>query len=91
MLDANSTLKKSSFNARSAEETVDLLNENFGPEDCDRLAFIAGMINIAVYEKRSNEALFWSLVFARRERHPLSEATRRELHALLDESRNWEA
>ena len=91
MRDAGSPSNEGDWNTRSAEETVSFLNRNFGPDDCDRQALIAGMINIAIYEKRSNEALFWSVVFVRRERSPLSEEIRRELQALLDDSRNWKA
>ena len=91
MLDAQSTLKESDWKTRSAEETVSFLNENFGPGEGDRLALIACMINVAIFEKRPVDALFWSTVLARRERLPLSETTRRELQALLDDSRKWDA
>ena len=91
MIDVGATLKASDGKTRSAEETVSFLNENFGPDECDRLALIACMINIAVYENRPMDALLWSTVFVRRERRPLSKATRRELQALLDDSRNWNA
>jgi hypothetical protein len=77
------------WNHRSAEDAANFLNENFGPDECDRLALIAFMISIAVYEKKQNKALFWSVVAARRERRALDEATRCELLALLDVSRNW--
>ena len=91
MFDAAPPFEQGDWKTRSAEETVSFLNENFGPEDCDRLAFVAGMINVAIYEKRPNEALYWSIVFARRERRPLNEEVRGELQALLEDSRQWEA
>ncbi len=91
MYNEGARLKEHIWKPRSAEETAIFLNENFGPDECDRLALIAGMINIAVYKKQQNEALFWSIVGARRERRALNEATRRELQALLDDSRNWTA
>jgi len=75
--------------ARSAEETAGFLDENFGPDECDRLALIASLIGKAVYEKEPGEALFWCSVFARRERNALSPATRQELQALLDDSARW--
>lgn len=90
MIDGNSMLQENDCKKRSAVETVRFLNENFGPDECDRLALIAGMINIAVYEKRPIDALFWSTVFARRERRALSKATRRELQALLEDSTSWD-
>lgn len=90
MIDADSALRESDRITRSADETANFLAENFGPEECDRLALIAGMINIAVYERRPIDALFWSTVFARRERRALSKATRRELQALLEDSTNWD-
>jgi hypothetical protein len=89
MLEACSSLKESDLKTRSAAETADFLNDNFGPHDCDRLALIAILISKAVYEAEPNDALFWSVVFARRERRALSEATRRELQALLDDSTRW--
>ena len=67
MFDAGAPFEQGDWKTRSAEETVSFLNENFGPDDCDRLAFVACMINVAIYEKRPNEALYWSIVFARRE------------------------
>lgn len=91
MYNEGARLKERSWKSRSAEETANFLNENFGPDECDRLALIAGMINVAVYKKQQNETLFWSVVGARRERRALNEATRRELQALLDDSRNWNA
>jgi hypothetical protein len=91
MLDAEAALKQSDWKTRSAEETATILNGNFGPDECDRLMLIALMLNIAVYDRQQNDALFWSVVFARREGRALSEATRRELQALLDDSRNWGA
>lgn len=90
MLDGDSTLEESDWKMRSAEETLCFLNENFGPDDCDRLALIACMINVAIYERQPDDALHWSTVFARRERQPLTERTRRELQALLDDSRKWD-
>lgn len=89
MIEACSALKESDLKTRSAEETVNFLNENFGPDECDRLALIATLIGKAVYETEPNDVLFWSVVFARRERRPLSKQTRRELQALLDDSARW--
>lgn len=74
---------------RSAEETVNFLNDHFGPDECDRLVLIATLMAKAVYDKQPGEALFWCAVFARRERSALSAATRQELQALLDDSRCW--
>ena len=91
MLDSDSTLEKSDWKTRSAEETISFLNENFGPDECDRLALITCMVNVAVYKRQTDDVLYWSMVFARRERRPLTERTRRELQALLDDSRNWDA
>jgi hypothetical protein len=90
MFDASDTSKESDWKKRTAEETATFLIQNFGPDECDRLALIACMTNVAIYERRQNEALFWSIVLARRERRALEEAIRRELQALLDESRNWD-
>ncbi|MEK4031708.1 hypothetical protein WOC76_20920 [Methylocystis sp. IM3] len=53
------------------------------------MALIAMLIGKAVYEKKPDEALFWCSVFARRERNALSQATRQELQALLDDSTRW--
>ncbi len=89
MIKAQTAFKQSDCKTRSAEETVNFLNENFGPDECDRLALIATIISKAVYEKQPNEALFWSAAFVRRERRALNDETRRELQALLDESRHW--
>jgi hypothetical protein len=89
MIEACSALKENDLKTRSAEETLHFLNDNFGPDECDRLALIATLIGKAVYETEPNDALFWSVVFARRERRALSEATRRELRALLDDSASW--
>ena len=90
MIDGGATLKASDWETRSAEETVSFLHENFGPDECDRLALIACMINVAVYERRADDALLWSAVFARREQRPLSQAARRELQTLLDDSTKWD-
>jgi hypothetical protein len=49
-------LEQSEEKTRSAEETVNFLNDNFGPDECDRLALIATLIGKAVYEKEPNEA-----------------------------------
>lgn len=73
----------------SAAETAKFLNEKFGPDECDRLALIACMMGKAVYEANLDEALFWNIVFVRRQRRKLNEASRRELQALLDDSRHW--
>jgi hypothetical protein len=89
MINAQPAFKKSDCKTRSAEETVSFLNENVGPDECDRLAFIATIISIAVYERQPNEELFWSAAFARHERRALSDETRHELQALLDDSRHW--
>jgi hypothetical protein len=89
MIETCSASKESDLRTRSAEETVNFLNENFGPDECDRLALIATLIGKAVYETEPNDVLFRSAVFARRERRMLSEATRCELQALLDESASW--
>ena len=59
MIKAQKAFTESDLTTRSAEETVNFLNENFGPDDCDRLALIATMMNKAVYERQPNEALFW--------------------------------
>lgn len=91
MYNESARLKERNCKPRSAEETVNFLNENFGPDECDHLALIAGMMSVAVYKKEQNEALFWSVVGARRERRALNAATRRELQALLDDSKNWDA
>jgi hypothetical protein len=50
MYNEGAGLKESSWKPRSAEETANFLNENFGPDECDRLALIAAMINVAVYK-----------------------------------------
>ncbi|WP_363352276.1 hypothetical protein [Methylocystis echinoides] len=89
MIASSPMLEQSAEKTRSAEETVSILNNHFGPDECDRLALIAILIGKAVYEKEPNEALFWCSVFARRERNALSQATRRELQALLDDSTRW--
>jgi hypothetical protein len=89
MIKARLAFKEGERKTRSAEETVNFLNESFGPDECDRLALIATMSSKAVYEKQPNDALFWSAAFARRERRALNEETRRELQALLDDSRHW--
>lgn len=91
MHDDDATSKMCAWKARSAEETVAFLSENFGPDGCDHIALITCMMNVAAYEKRPNDALFWSTVFARRERLPLSQKTRRELQDLLEDSMNWDA
>ena len=90
MRDAGATSNETDEKIRSTEETAAFLNEKFGPDECDRLALIACMIDIAVYEKQPNDALFWSMVLARRERCPLGAEIRRELQALLDDPRNGE-
>jgi len=79
------------FNGRSAEESVGILNNTFGPDDCDRLALIACLMDVAVFERHAVDALFWSVVLARSERRPLTAAMRRELQALLDDSQKWSA
>ena len=89
MIASSPMLEQSEEKTRSAEETVNFLNEKFGPDECDRLALIATLIGKAVYEKEPDEALFWCSVFARRERNALSHATRQELQALLDDSARW--
>jgi len=89
MIKAQPAFKESNCTTRSAEETMNFLNENFGPEECDRLAFFATIINVAIYERQPNEELFWSAAFARHERRALNDETRRELQALLDDSRHW--
>jgi hypothetical protein len=89
MIASSPMLEQSGEKTRSAEETVNFLNENFGPDECDRLALIASLIGKAVYEKEPGEALFWCSVFARRERNALSTATRQELQALLEDSTGW--
>lgn len=93
MLYDGGALNESDWKKRSAEETVSFLNDNLGPDDCDcdRIALVACMMSIAVYQNRPNDALFWSVVCARRVRLPLSEKTRRELQALLDDSKDWNA
>lgn len=89
MIASSPTMEQSGEKTRSAEETVNYLNENFGPDECDRLALIATLMAKAVYDKQPGEALFWCSVFARRERIAFSDATRRELQALLDDSICW--
>ncbi len=89
MINAQPAFKESDCKTRSVEETVSFLKENFGPEECDRLAFMATMISITIYERQPNEELFWSATFARHERRALNDETRRELQALLDDSRHW--
>jgi hypothetical protein len=89
MIASSPMLEQNEERTRSAEETVNFLNDNFGPDECDRLALIATLIGKAVYEKEPDEVLFWCSVFARRERNALSQATRQELQALLDDSTRW--
>jgi hypothetical protein len=89
MIASSPMLEQSEEKRRSAQETVSFLNDHFGPDECDRLALIAILIGKAVYEKAPDEALFWCSVFARRERNALSQATRQELQALLDDSTCW--
>ncbi len=89
MFKSQRAFKESERETRSAEEAMNFLNENFGPDECDRLAFMATMISITIYERQPNEELFWSAAFARHERRALNDETRRELQALLDESRHW--
>ena len=85
MFKSQRAFKESERETRSAEEAMNFLNENFGPDECDRLAFMATMISITIYERQPNEELFWSAAFARHERRALNDETRRELQALLDE------
>jgi hypothetical protein len=89
MIASSPMLEQCEEKRRSAEETVSFLNDHFGPDECDRLALIAILIGKAVYEKEPDEVLFWCSVFARRERNALSQATRQELQALLDDSTCW--
>ena len=89
MFKSQRAFKESKRETRSAEETMNVLNENFGPDECDRLAFMATMISITIYERQPNEELFWSAAFARHERRALNDETRRELQALLDDSIHW--
>mgnify|MGYP007086246009 CR=1 FL=1 len=89
MIASSPMLEQSAEKTRSAEETANILNDHFGPDECDRLALIAMLIGKAVYEKKPDEALFWCSVFARRECNALSQATRQELQALLDDSTRW--
>ncbi len=56
MIASSPTLEQSGEKTRSAEETVNFLNENFGPDECDRLALIASLIVKAVYEKQPGPA-----------------------------------
>lgn len=89
MIEALHAFNECEWTTRSAEETVHFLNENFGPDECDRLALIACFMNAAIFEARTDELLFWSIVFARRQRRQLSEISRRELQAFLDDSKRW--
>ncbi len=89
MIEALRAFNEYEWTKRSAEETVDFLNENFGPNECDRLALIACFMNTAIFEARTDELLFWSIVSARRQRRRLNAASRRELQAFLDDSKHW--
>ena len=73
MCDARATFKESNWKTGSAQKIVSFVNENIGPDHCGRLALIACMANITVYDK---QPLFGAGGTARSgTRHSISTAT----------------